>query len=52
MDAACSVVSTNDVILNRSCTDMGVGVSYVNGLNPSLEQGAPPSHWLEKDLGL
>uniref|UniRef100_A0A9I9EB43 Uncharacterized protein n=1 Tax=Cucumis melo TaxID=3656 RepID=A0A9I9EB43_CUCME len=29
MDAAHSKVSTNDVILNRSCRDMGVGVSYV-----------------------
>uniref|UniRef100_A0A9I9EIF3 Uncharacterized protein n=1 Tax=Cucumis melo TaxID=3656 RepID=A0A9I9EIF3_CUCME len=29
MDAACSVVSTNNVILNRSCRDMGVGASYV-----------------------
>uniref|UniRef100_A0A9I9ED07 Uncharacterized protein n=1 Tax=Cucumis melo TaxID=3656 RepID=A0A9I9ED07_CUCME len=28
MDAARSVVSTNDVILNRSCRDMGVGASY------------------------
>uniref|UniRef100_A0A9I9EK69 Uncharacterized protein n=1 Tax=Cucumis melo TaxID=3656 RepID=A0A9I9EK69_CUCME len=29
MDAARSVVSTNDVTLNHSCKDMGVGVSYV-----------------------
>uniref|UniRef100_A0A9I9EFW9 Uncharacterized protein n=1 Tax=Cucumis melo TaxID=3656 RepID=A0A9I9EFW9_CUCME len=29
MDAARSVVSTNDVILNRSCRDMGVRASYV-----------------------
>ena len=33
MDAARSVVSTNDVILNRSCRDMGMGVPYVNGLH-------------------
>uniref|UniRef100_A0A9I9EF70 Uncharacterized protein n=1 Tax=Cucumis melo TaxID=3656 RepID=A0A9I9EF70_CUCME len=30
MDAVHSVVSTNDVILNRSCEDMGVGASYKN----------------------
>uniref|UniRef100_A0A9I9EGZ4 Uncharacterized protein n=1 Tax=Cucumis melo TaxID=3656 RepID=A0A9I9EGZ4_CUCME len=29
MDASRSVVSINDVILNRSCRDMGVGASYV-----------------------
>uniref|UniRef100_A0A9I9EM02 Uncharacterized protein n=1 Tax=Cucumis melo TaxID=3656 RepID=A0A9I9EM02_CUCME len=29
MDAARSVVGTNDVILNCSCRDMGVGASYV-----------------------
>ena len=29
MDAACFVISTNDVILNHSCRDMKVGVSYV-----------------------
>uniref|UniRef100_A0A9I9EGH3 Uncharacterized protein n=1 Tax=Cucumis melo TaxID=3656 RepID=A0A9I9EGH3_CUCME len=29
MDAARSVVSRNDVILNRSCRDMGVEASYV-----------------------
>uniref|UniRef100_A0A9I9EK00 Uncharacterized protein n=1 Tax=Cucumis melo TaxID=3656 RepID=A0A9I9EK00_CUCME len=30
MDAARSVVSTNDLILNRSCRDMGVEASYRN----------------------
>uniref|UniRef100_A0A9I9EEK1 Uncharacterized protein n=1 Tax=Cucumis melo TaxID=3656 RepID=A0A9I9EEK1_CUCME len=29
MDVVRSVVSTNDVILNRSCRDMGVGAFYV-----------------------
>ena len=33
MDAARSVVSINDVILNCSCGDMEVGASYVNGLH-------------------
>uniref|UniRef100_A0A9I9EKD0 Uncharacterized protein n=1 Tax=Cucumis melo TaxID=3656 RepID=A0A9I9EKD0_CUCME len=32
MDATHSVVSTNDVILNRSCRDMGVGASYVRAV--------------------
>ena len=33
MDAARFVVSTNDVILNRSGRDMKVGVSYVKCLH-------------------
>uniref|UniRef100_A0A9I9E9D9 Uncharacterized protein n=1 Tax=Cucumis melo TaxID=3656 RepID=A0A9I9E9D9_CUCME len=33
MDVARSVVNTNDVILNRSCRDIRVGASYVNGLH-------------------
>uniref|UniRef100_A0A9I9EIU4 Uncharacterized protein n=1 Tax=Cucumis melo TaxID=3656 RepID=A0A9I9EIU4_CUCME len=33
------------------CTKMSVVVAlcFHHGLNPSLEQGAPPSHWPEKD---
>ena len=33
MDATCFVVSTNDVILNRSSEDMEVGASYVKSLH-------------------
>ena len=33
MDATCFVVSTNDMILNCSCRDMEVGVSYVKSLH-------------------
>ena len=33
MDVAHFVVSTNDVILNRSCRDMKVEASYVNSLH-------------------
>ena len=33
MDAAYFVVSTNDVILNRSCRDMKVETFYVNILH-------------------
>ena len=33
MDATHSVVSTNDVILNRSCRDMKVGALYVKSLH-------------------
>ena len=33
MDAAHFVVSTNEVILNRSCRDMEVGASYVKSLH-------------------
>uniref|UniRef100_A0A9I9E5M9 Uncharacterized protein n=1 Tax=Cucumis melo TaxID=3656 RepID=A0A9I9E5M9_CUCME len=43
MDTAHSVVSTNDVILNRSCRDMGVEASYIcigEGSSTSLAQ--PP----------
>ena len=33
MDATRFVVSTNDVILNRLCRDIEVGVSYVKSLH-------------------
>ena len=33
MDATHLVVSTNDVILNHSCRDMEMGVSYVKSLH-------------------
>ena len=33
VDAVCFVVSTNDVILNRSCRDMKVETSYVKSLH-------------------
>ena len=32
MDATHFVISTNDVILNRSCRDMEVGALYVKSL--------------------
>ena len=33
MDATRFVVSTNDMILNRSCKDIEVGVLYVKSLH-------------------
>ena len=42
MDAARSVVSTNDVILNRSCRDMRVEASYMQMVCIRLELDLNP----------